>query len=166
MKKTLSILLAFTMLFALCVPSFAANPITQSTAPTDSSAIIRTDLSALPSADGYFTVTFPADTAIPWQMTGDSHTALTGCTLDVHLVTGKQLNVKVTPAITPAVMTATDSAISTTLEYALMGETDVTVGPVAVNQTFTPYVDIEAAQWAQAVVGEYTANLTFAVQVV
>ena len=165
MKKTLSILLALTMLFALCVPSFAASPITQGTAPTDSSAIIRTDLSTLPSPDGYFTVTFPADTAIPWQMTGDSHTPLTGCTLDVHLIPGKQLNVKVTPATTSSVMTATDTAISTTLKYALKGGTDVTVGPVE-NKTFTPYVDIEAAQWAQAVVGEYTANLTFAVQVI
>ncbi len=161
MKKLCAVLLSLTMLFALCVPAFAESPLTEAKPGSDSTSVIKTDTSSLPSADGYFTVTFPAETAIKWQMTGDSHTLIEGCTMDSHLIQGKTLEVTVAPS-GAAEMTATDPSVTTKLAYTLTGDTTVNHNtPVVNNQAFAPYVDIAADQWSHAVVGEYTAHLTF-----
>ena len=48
MKKILAVVLALTMLFALCVPAFAAdpNPITKDTAQAGSADVITTFVAA------------------------------------------------------------------------------------------------------------------------
>lgn len=165
MKKTLAVLMALTMLLALCIPAFAASPLDQNNPGPDNTSIIKTSIDELPSPEGYFSVTFPAETKIAWQMTGDSHTLIDGCSMDSHLVQGKTLQVTVA-ADGASEMTATDPAVTTKLAYTLSGDTSVNMGtPVVNNHAFAPYVDIAEAQWSQAVVGEYTANLTFTAEV-
>lgn len=159
MKKLCAVLLSLTMLCVLCVPAFAESPLTETKPGSDSTSVIKTDTRALSS--GYFTVTFPAETAIKWQTTGDSHTEIKECSVDSHLIQGKTLEVTVTPS-GAAEMTAVDPSVTTKLAYTLSGDTTVNHNtPVVNNQAFAPYVDIAADQWSHAVVGEYTANLTF-----
>lgn len=64
MKKLLSIVLAAAMLAAVSVPSFAAE-INQDTAGGKGSATVKTDTTNVP-ADGYFTVTYPAEMSVKW----------------------------------------------------------------------------------------------------
>lgn len=159
MKKTFAVILAVAMLFAACVPAFAAGTKTITEKGGDSASVIKTDISALPSPDGYFTVTFPAETSIPWAMSGDSLTNIPDCSLESHLIDGKTLEVKVLPSAT-AKMTA--QGISTTLAYTLEGEILVNKNtPVVQKTTFTPQVKILASEWNQAIVGTYSDTLTF-----
>ena len=72
MKKVLSVALALVMLFAVCVPAFASQTITQ---PGDTAVdvmTLTTDVNGDPAAN--FTVTIPATVSIPWYGTtgGDS----------------------------------------------------------------------------------------------
>lgn len=162
MKKTFAVLLAVVMLFAVCVPAFAADK-TVTEKGGDNTSVIKTDVSGLPSGDGYFTVTFPAEVSIPWQMKGDSLTDLPNCSMDSHLVNGKTLEVSVKPSA-EAKMTA--PGIATTLAYTLEGETLVNMNtPVVQNKKFTPQVKILASEWNQAIVGTYSDTLTFEVSV-
>ena len=64
MKKLLSIVLAAAMLAAVSVPSFAAE-INQDTVGGKGSATVKTDTTNVP-ADGYFTVTYPAEMSVKW----------------------------------------------------------------------------------------------------
>ena len=177
MKKTLSIVLALTMLFALCVPSFAAvvkdsdkitinAKVPFAATQSDSSAIIKTDTSALPCEDGYFSVEFPALTNIPWSQGLDSSTPL-NCTLDSHLKTGKTLQVTVKKSAAESKMTCTDPAVITTLDYTVSdGSVNLNQPVTATPHIFAPKIDIAAAQWNQAVVGDYQDTLTVEVAVV
>ena len=66
MKKLLSLVLAAAMLAAVSVPSFAATAeINQDTAGGKGSATVKTDTTNVP-ADGYFTVTYPAEMSVKW----------------------------------------------------------------------------------------------------
>ena len=156
MKKFISVLIAFAMLFVLCVPCFATNPLVAE--GSDSSSVIKTNTSSILSPDGYFTVTFPAETPIYWQEKGDSLTDITGCVLDSHLIAGKTLEV----TVTAGTGTMTASGLATTISYTIDGESIVNKNtPVVNNLTFTPKVKILANQWSQAIVGEYSDTLTF-----
>ncbi len=64
MKKLLSLVLAAAMLAAVSVPSFAAE-INQDTADGKGVATVKTDTTNVP-ADGYFTVTYPAEMSVKW----------------------------------------------------------------------------------------------------
>ncbi len=160
MKKTLSVLLALTMLFALCVPAFAANPITEANSAPDSSAIIKTNTDAFVDTDGYYSVTFPAETSIPWSKV-DSKTPL-NCTVYSNLMNNKKLNITVAAADAASVM---KDANNNKIAFTLGGAAYNAAASFVNNEAWAPTVDITAAAWNGAPIGAYSANLTFTVAV-
>lgn len=159
MKKVLSVALALVMMLAICVPAFAANPITEKT-ENSGTMVVKTSTQTEDGEDAEnYTVTIPADTTIPWEK---EVTDLT-YTVESHLAYGKHLEVSV--ASNGAMKLAADEAI--TLPYTLGGATAfVADGPVvnpAADQALT--VTVAAADWANAIVGEYSDTLTFVAQV-
>lgn len=163
MKKTMSILLALTMLFALCIPAFAAPEVSEiiAPAPKSGSTVVQTDLSFLPSADGYFTVTIPADAQIPWGQTTaiDLHYSV-----ESHLTRDKRLSVTVDAS---GAMKTTDGVYS--LPYQLNG--GAATGFTATTANIFPAqdckLDLTVAQedWDKAVVETFKDTLTFNVTV-
>ena len=98
MKKILSVLLAVSMLLALCIPAFAADIATDG---GTGDTIIKTATLKDTDSDGVgdtdaesFKVTIPADTTLPWG-TADTLTALPYY-VEAHLKFGKHLTVAVT----------------------------------------------------------------------
>lgn len=159
MKKVLSIALALVMMLAVCVPAFAANPITNTT-EDNGQTVVKTSTQKENGEDAeHFSVTIPADTTIPWE------TEVTNLvyTVDSQLAYGKHLEVSV--AGNNVMKLAEDEA--ETLAYTLGGTTAyVAAGPVvkAADQDLT--VTIAADAWANAIVGEYADTLTFTVEAV
>lgn len=174
MKKILSVLLAVSMLLALCIPAFAADITTDG--GTDDT-IIKTATLKDTNGDGTgdtdaesFKVTIPADTTLPWG-TADTTTALRPYSVEAHLKFGKHLTVAVTNDGANT-MKYTVGGTTMTLAYTLGGDTYFdTVTPVAydtvhdrgVEKTLT--VSVAGDAWNTAVVGEYTDTLTFTVDV-
>lgn len=161
MKKIFAVLLAITMLFAVCVPAFAVDKsITEKDPTTDSSAIIRTNTDAYVDTNGYYTVSFPAETPIPWSNV-DSKTPLK-CTVYANLMNNMKLNVTVAAAEQASVMKDVNgNTIPFTLGTAAYNAATSFVN----NEAWTPTVDILGNDWNNAPIGEYTANLTFTVNV-
>ncbi|MGN0572241.1 MAG: hypothetical protein ACI4K9_08690 [Candidatus Fimenecus sp.] len=163
MKKILAIVLALTMLFALCVPAFAADTgtIDNNTAdPKEATVPVKTTCSA---SDESFTVTYPASMEIPWGTLVDEAEAAFEYSVVSQLQTGKTITVTVTKA--HDVMT---SAASETLAYDLDGDLDVTTtDAVVAADDFTKSVKVDVAQsaWDAAAINEYTDTVTFAVTI-
>ncbi len=161
MKKILSIALALAMMFAVCIPAFAAD---LSVKDTDSGNVeIKTSTQKEDGTDGdWYIVTIPADTTISW---GAASTTL-NYSAETHLLYGKTLDVTVTSA--DYVMTyAPEAGVALDLAFALGGDVDVNFATVtypSVEKAIT--VDITADAWNNAVVGEYADILTFASAIV
>lgn len=160
MKKILSIALAVVMLFAVCVPAFAANPITNKTEQTGETIVKTSTTTETGESGKKYSVTIPADTTIPW---GKASTDLV-YTTEAHLGYGEKLNVTV--AGNNAMSLTEDASIK--LAYTLGGETAYTsAGPIvnpAADNTLT--LAIAEADWANAIVGEYSDTLTFTAAVI
>ena len=155
MKKIISIALALVMMFAICVPAFAAE--ITNTAPGAQDAVIKTSTTG---ATGNYTVTIPAETIIAWN------TASTNLqyTVSAQLEPNKAL--KVTAAAKDGVYTMTD-ANGLTLAYTLGDATYTTTANTVVdNETKTLTVNVAADAWNSAVISEYTGYLTFTAEVV
>ena len=173
MKKILSVLLAVSMLLALCIPAFAADITTDG--GTDD-IIIKTAMLKDTDGDGVgdidaesFKVTIPADTTLPWG-TADTLTTLPYY-VESHLKFGKRLTVAVANDGANT-MKYTVGGTTMTLAYTLGGDKNFdTVTPVAydtvhdrgVEKTLT--VSVAGDAWNTAVVGEYADTLTFTVDV-
>ncbi|MGN0562556.1 MAG: leukocidin family pore-forming toxin [Candidatus Fimenecus sp.] len=162
MKKILAVVMALTMLFALCVPAFAATgTIDENTAdPKEAVVPVKTTYS---TSDESFTVTYPATMDIPWGTLVDDANAAFEYSVVSQLQTGKTITVAVTP--TNTVMT---SAASETLAYTLAGDVNVTTGAAVVAaDDFVKAVKVNVAQsaWDAAAINEYTDTVTFAVTV-
>ena len=128
MKKALSIALALTMLFALCVPAFAAN-ITTDGGTGDSIVKTRTTTAGGDSAEN-FTVSIPAETTIPWLTTTAYDIAYT---VESHLAYGKHLTVTVADSDGQNKMLYTPEAgVTLELPYTL-GATAYTAASPVVN---------------------------------
>lgn len=103
MKKTLAVLLALTMLFALCVPAFAVdNTITETGAQTGDGKVVVAGQDVAES----FSVSFPAQCDIAWN---DTTTVVDmGYTVNSYVLkVGRQLTVSVTA---DGVMKSADAA--------------------------------------------------------
>ena len=169
MKKILSVLLAVSMLLALCIPAFAADITTDG--GTDD-IIIKTAMLKDTVGDidaESFKVTIPADTTLPWG-TADTLTTLPYY-VESHLKFGKRLTVAVANDGANT-MKYTVGGTTMTLAYTLGGDKNFdTVTPVAydtvndrgVEKTLT--VSVAGDDWNTAVVGEYADTLTFTVDV-
>ena len=163
MKKALSIALALTMLFALCVPAFAAN-ITTDGGTGDSIVKTRTTTAGGDSAEN-FTVSIPAETTIPWLTTTAYDIAYT---VESHLAYGKYLTVTVADSDGQNKMLYTPEAgVTLELPYTL-GATAYTATSPVVNPAANVAATITVAEndWNNAVIGEYADTLTFTVNVV
>lgn len=163
MKKALSIALALTMLFALCVPAFAAN-ITTDGGTGDSIVKTRTTTAGGDSAEN-FTVSIPAETTIPWLTTTAYDIAYT---VESHLAYGKHLTVTVADSDGQNKMLYTPEAgVTLELPYTLGATAYIAAGPV-VNPAANVAATITVAEndWNNAVIGEYADTLTFTVNVV
>ncbi len=157
MKKILSMALAVVMLFAVCVPAFAAD-ITASGGTGDS--IVKTQLT---DKDGNsaekFTVSIPAETVIPWLTTTAVDVAYT---VESHLAYGKYLSVAVSNDGADTMKYSPEAGVTLTLPYTLGNTAYTAPGPV-VNPTATVKANVTVAEndWNNAIIGEYADTLTF-----
>ncbi|MGN0572242.1 MAG: hypothetical protein ACI4K9_08695 [Candidatus Fimenecus sp.] len=162
MKKALSIALALTMLFALCVPAFAQD-ITTDGGTGDSIVKTQTTTASGDSAEN-FTVTFPAETAIPWLTTTAYDIAYT---VESHLAYGKYLTVTVADKDGQNKMTYTPEAgVTLELPYTLSDTTYTAAGPVVnpptdVATNAAAKITVAEEDWNNAVIGEYQDTLLF-----
>lgn len=167
MKKALSVLVALTMLAALCIPTFAADIVADGTGDTiiKTSTLKDTDGDGVGDTDAEgFKVTIPADTVIPW---GTAATDVS-YTVEAHLARGKAVSVAVSGSGT---MKTADGVYE--IPYALDGTTSFvaanpwvydTANDTGVTQPLT--VQIAADDWNTAVVEAYQDTLTYTVSVV
>lgn len=157
MKKIFALALAVVMLMAVCVPAFAANPITPNTDQTGETQIKTTTDGSDVGPYGKYSVTIPADTTIKW---GTLATDLT-YTVSAQLKTDKVL--KVTVAGTGTVMK--NGALE--LAYNLTGDTtySTTANVVAKDVVSTFTVNIAQDDWNNAVIADYSNTLTFTASV-
>lgn len=159
MKKLLSLVLAAAMLAAVSVPSFAATAeINQDTAGGKGSATVKTDTTNVP-ADGYFTVTYPAEMSVKW---GAETTAFT-YNVKSTLKTDKRLSVSVASEA-GKMKPATDNGY--TIPYTFSGDTSVKTAAEVVNQEYTINVDVAAAAWNATITDYSDATVTFTAAVV
>ena len=155
MKKVLAIALSVIMMFAVCVPAFAANPITQDTEQSGQSTV-KTDTSLVGA--GSFEVSFPAQVDVMWGTEATNFDVA----IKTHLEAGKTLSVT-TAQDNAAMKLAADPSL--TLAYTLSGDTAVTgVAPVA-DLTKVVTVNVATADWDNAPIGEYSDTVTLTVAV-
>ncbi len=155
MKKIISIALALVMMFAICVPAFAADITNE--APGAQDAVIKTSTTG---ATGSYTVTIPAETVIAW---GTESTNLQ-YKVSAQLEPNKAL--KVTAAAKDGVYNMTD-ANGLTLAYTLGDATYTTTANTVVDKEVkTLTVNVAADAWSNAVISEYSGYLTFTAEVV
>lgn len=154
MKKVLALALALVMMFAVCVPAFAADKIiTPDTLDGKESAVVKTRTTDINGDDAAtFTVTIPAETVIPW---GEENWDLV-YTIDSQLAPQDRVFVEVTQDSTSMKNGALE------LPYSINGETNVaTNAPVVSGDERTVEIHIAAADWADAAIAEYQDTLTF-----
>lgn len=162
MKKTLAIVLTFVMLFAVCVPAFAApTEQTITTTPGLGDIIVKT-LTTDENGETAerFELTVPADTDIAWE------TERTDVSYSVESHLARNKAVKVTVSGSGEMKTA-DGVYN--IAYKLDGiGVDYTAGRPTVYPAETQKVDVvvEKDAWNKAVVESYSDILTYTAEVV
>lgn len=161
MKKVFSIVLAVVMLFAVCVPAFAAEITTDGGTGDSVVKTLQTDEGG--NSAEKFTVTFPAETTIPWLKTTAVDIAYT---VESHLAYGKYLTVEVTNdgantmKYTPEAG-AEPETLAYTLSDTLYTATSPVVNPTAGTTNAKATVTVAETDWNNAIIGEYADTLTF-----
>lgn len=159
MKKILAVVMALTMLFALCVPAFAAdpNPITQDTAQSGSIDVITTYV----AANETYSVSYPAAVSVAW---GDTAAQDAKYTVTSALQIGAKITVSAEanpggPNDEKGVMTA--DGTSDTLTFSVQnGEAQEFTGANAAANSATT---VTISDFSGAAVGEYTGTMTYTV---
>ncbi|MGN0562557.1 MAG: hypothetical protein ACI4K6_07095 [Candidatus Fimenecus sp.] len=155
MKKILAVVMALTMLFALCVPAFAAdpNPITKDTAQSGSIDVITTFV----ASDETYSVSYPAAVNVAW---GDTAAKDAKYTVTSALQIGAKITVSAA-ANNGGTMTATGGGTSDTLTFTVQNGAaqDFTGANAAVDSATT----VTIADFSGAAVGEYTGTMTYTV---
>lgn len=153
MKKILAVVMALTMLFALCVPAFAAdpNPITKDTAQAGSADVITTFV----ASDETYSVSYPAAVNVAW---GDTAAQDAKYTVTSALQIGAKITVS---AAENAGGTMTAAGTSDTLTFTVQNGAaqDFTGANAAVDSTTT----VTIADFSGAAVGVYTGTMTYTV---
>ena len=160
MKKFLAAMLSLTLMLTAALPAFAVE--IHDPAPNSSNVQINTDLSGLPSADGYFTVTIPANFSIAWNDTTQIETL--SYKVESHLSRNKRLAVKV---VSDKTMATADGTYE--LGYELSGaglDFTADVPVISSAQTQKVVLQVPAANWNNAVFEAYTDTVTYQVTVV
>lgn len=153
MKKILAVVMSLTMLFALCVPAFAAdpNPITKDTAQAGSADVITTFV----ASDETYSVSYPAAVNVAW---GDTAAQDAKYTVTSALQIGAKITVS---AAENAGGTMTAAGTSDTLTFTVQNGAaqDFTGANAAVDSTTT----VTIADFSGAAVGVYTGTMTYTV---
>ena len=153
MKKILAVVMALTMLFALCVPAFAVdpNPITKDTAQAGSADVITTFV----ASDETYSVSYPAAVNVAW---GDTAAQDAKYTVTSALQIGAKITVS---AAENAGGTMTAAGTSDTLTFTVQNGAaqDFTGANAAVDSTTT----VTIADFSGAAVGVYTGTMTYTV---
>ena len=162
MKKVLSLCLAVVMLFAVCVPAFAAaDPTKLNQMPEQSGdVLVKTSTQTETGEDAAaFSVIIPADSTMYWKQPSQD----VSYTVESHLTRGKAVTVSV--AADRLMKTAAgDETLAYTLEGATTYAADHPVVYPAATQALTLNVSEDA--WNHAIVEEYVATLTYTAAVV
>lgn len=153
MKKILAVVMALTMLFALCVPAFAAdpNPITKDTAQSGSIDVITT---YLPSDETY-SVSYPAAVNVAWGDTAAQDAKYT-------VTSALQIGAKITVSAAENAggeMTAAGTADTLTFSVQNGAAQEFTGANAAVNSD----TKVIISDFSGAAVGEYTGTMTYTV---
>lgn len=153
MKKILAVVMALAMLFALCVPAFAAdpNPITKGTAQSGSIDVITT---YLPSDETY-SVSYPAAVNVAWGDTAPQDAKYT-------VTSALQIGAKITVSAAENAggkMTATGTADTLTFSVQNGAAQEFTGANAAVNSD----TKVIISDFSGAAVGEYTGTMTYTV---
>lgn len=154
MKKILAVVMALTMLFALCVPAFAAdpNPITKDTAQSGSIDVITT---YLPSDETY-SVSYPAAAvSVAWGVTTAQDAKYT-------VTSALQIGAKITVSAAAndgGVMTAAGTTDTLTFSVQNGEAQEFTGANTAVDSATT----VTISDFSGAAVGEYTGTMTYTV---
>lgn len=166
MKKALSIILSLIMVFSLSVMAFAEETITGdgSSPKQTADSIVKTQTVNERGEDATsFTVTYPAETTIPWGKTDPVNVAYT---INSQLLFNKRLKVSVAKKDGEDAMKGS-AGNDAPLAYTLGGEVNVTTEEAAVS-ALSKAATVTVAQdaWDAAPVDTYQGNLTFTVEVV
>ena len=160
MKKTLSVVLALVMLFAVCVAAFAATEPTDIGATGSGTVMVVTSTKTETGEDAAdYKVKIPADTTVAW---GAPSTDVS-FTVESHLTRDKVVAVTVTGS---GEMKTVDGAYK--LAYTLDGATDFTAKKQVIypaeKQALSVLIDGDA--WNRAVVESYSDILTYTSEIV
>lgn len=153
MKKILAVVMALAMLFALCVPAFAAdpNPITKGTAQSGSIDVITT---YLPSDETY-SVSYPAAVNVAWGDTAAQDAKYT-------VTSALQIGAKITVSAAENAggkMTATGTADTLTFSVQNGAAQEFT----GANAAVVSDTKVTISDFSGAAVGEYTGTMTYTV---
>lgn len=159
MKKAISLIVALVMLFAVCVPAFAADQtITKDTPGSNGKTNVTTKTTDKEGKDpSTYTVSYPAEVTIAWDDT-DSYEL--GYKVTTQLALGAQLKVKA-EANNEGKMTS--NLTEKTLTFALQNGAESTFGPDCNEQAPTTQPSVSIANWADAPIAAYTGTVTFTV---
>ena len=154
MKKILAVVMALAMLFALCVPAFAAdpNPITKDTAQQSGSIDVITTY--LPSDETY-SVSYPAAVNVAWGDTAAQDAKYT-------VTSALQIGAKITVSAAENAggkMTATGTADTLTFSVQNGAAQEFTGANAAANSATT----VTISDFSGAAVGVYTGTMTYTV---
>lgn len=153
MKKILAVVMALAMLFALCVPAFAADP---SISKGDVNQFGNTDVitTYLPTDETY-SVSYPAAVNVAWGDTAAQDAKYT-------VTSALQIGAKITVSAAEnagGVMTATGTADTLTFSVQNGAAQEFTGANAAVNSATT----VTISDFSGAAVGEYTGTMTYTV---
>lgn len=163
MKKAISVLLAVIMLFAVCVPAFAAditNGADGQPTPADPQKVdvfTKTTNEAGEEVRSY-TVTIPADVEIAW---GDTKTQDVAYHVTSQLQKGESLKVKIDGDAENKMKPDGDEV--NFLSYTLTGGDEATFGEVNNNATASQSPTISVDSFDGVPVAVYKVSLTYTV---
>lgn len=163
MKKAISIVLTVIMLFAVCVPAFAATDISKTDGKGEIIVSTTTTTESGDDAETY-SVTIPADTQIAWgTLTTD-----VSYSVESHLSRNKAVNVTVAGNENGTMKTDPANGEVYTLAYTLDGAVDYTADHPVVYPAATQAVNVlvDELAWNTAVVESYSDILTYTSQIV
>ena len=153
MKKILAVVMALAMLFALCVPAFAADP---SISKGDANQFGNTDVitTYLPTDETY-SVSYPAAVNVAW---GDTAAQDAKYTVTSALRIGAKITVSAA-ANDGGVMTAVGTADTLTFSVQNGAAQEFTGANAAVNSD----TKVIISDFSGAAVGVYTGTMTYTV---
>ena len=159
MKKILAVVMALAMLFALCVPAFAAdpNPIKQDTAQSGSIDVITTYL----PTDETYSVSYPSSVVVAWGVTtaqDAKYTVTSALRIGAKITVSAEANPG-GPNDEKGVMTADGTSDTLTFSVQNGAAREFTGANTAANSD----TKVTISDFSGAAVGVYTGTMTYTV---